>query len=147
MGTFFETQCIYRQTAWFESLDLESESWICFKNVEPCASSWNTTPSYACFIHWRCWGYDSAWWPQWSWYPAQPSLTIFSASHLCMFYCCLCSLSLFAGTAELIWVYQLPDTSGHVLGWLLLLSKWPLHVWGSGPHRIHGSLGPPKSTF
>ena len=23
----------------------------------------------------------------------------------------------------------------------------PLHTWGSGPHQIHGPLGPPKSTL
>jgi len=26
-------------------------------------------------------------------------------------------------------------------------SKLPLHVWGSGLYLIHGSLGPPESTF
>jgi len=38
------------------------------------------------------------------------------------------------------------DMSGHVLGRSFSPSKLPLHMWGSGPHLMHGSLGPPKST-
>lgn len=53
------------------------------------SQGWNTFASYACIFRRGCRGYDSARRSQWSWYPAQPSSSIFSASHLCMLNCSL----------------------------------------------------------
>jgi len=49
-------------------------------------------------------------------------------------------------TSAPCWVALSMSAVGHVLGWPLLLSKLPLHVWDLYPCLIHDSLGPLKIT-